>query len=383
MTIRKYNYEYYLGKSDKLKKFLEKYEDKHSTHRAYKLHLVRYFQTMGIKDIDKYVKDTRMMDKKEKIDYLDKLESDLTNYWKDINKQYTGKTPYVWLSAIKMFLIYNKTFELDNVYMDLQKNGHGNYAITDTKTPTREELLKIFSYSNPESKALFMFQLTSGQRISQVVGTTFDNIDINFDCPRVRYSTAKQKFWVKTRITPEAKKILQEYLDQKQKFIDIRDKRGELHRKTKIDTEKRIFPMTTGNAEQIWRTMVENAGLYEIDPVSKKPAFGTHCLRRYFLSHFGDETWGDFFSGHITARNKEYRKYSDERLDNEYIKHVDDLSIFESTPDLSGVHEELDNVRKENAELNQKYNSIKIDHIQMQIDLGKALEELEKIKKEK
>jgi len=381
MTVRKYDYEYYLGKSDKLTNFLKKYEDKHSTHRAYKLHLVRYFQTMGIKDIDKYVKDTRMMDKKEKIEYLDKLENDFTNYWKDINKQYTGKTPYVWLSAIKMFLIYNKTFELDNVYKDLQKNGHGNYAITDTKTPTREELLRIFSYSNPESKALFMFQLTSGQRISQVVGTTFDNIDMDFDCPRVRYTTAKQKFWVKTRITPEAKKILQEYLDQKQKFIDIREKRGKLHRKTKIDTEKRIFPMTTGNAEQIWRTMVENAGLYEIDPVSKKPAFGTHCLRRYFLSHFGDETWGDFFSGHITARNKEYRKYSDERLDNEYIKHIDDLSIFESTPDLTGITSELEDVKKENARLNQEYTSIKIDHVQMQIDLGKALEKIERIEK--
>jgi len=361
MTNRKYDYEYYLNKSKKLTKFLEKYENKKSTHRSYKLHLVRYFQTKGIKDIDKYVKDTRMMDKKEKIEYLDKLESDLTDYWKDINKQYTGKTPYVWLSAIKMFLIYNKTFELDNVYMDLQKNGHGNYAITDTKTPTKEELLKIFSYSNPESKALFMFQLTSGQRISQVVGTTFDNIDMNFDCPRVRYPTAKQKFWVKTRITPEAKKILQEYLDQRQKFIDIRDKRGKLHRKTKIDTEKRIFSMTTGNAEQIWRTMVENAGLYELDPVSKKPVFGSHCLRRYFLSHFGDETWGDFFSGHITTRNKEYRKYSDEKLDIEYNKHVNDLNIFETSPELSGINEQMQEKDETIKEMQKKIDSMDQD----------------------
>ena len=92
----------------------------------------------------------------------------------------------------------NKTLELDDVYISLQKSGHGNYAITETKTPTREELLRIFSYSNPESKALFMFQLTSGQRIEQVINTTFDNIDMTKDCPKIYYPQAKQKYWVKT-----------------------------------------------------------------------------------------------------------------------------------------------------------------------------------------
>ena len=108
------------------------------------------------------------MDKKEKIKYLDRLEKNLRSYWNDINNEFEGKTPYIWLSAIKMFLIYNKTFELDDVYVNLQKNGHGNYTVTNTKTPTKDQLRKIFSYSNPESKALFMFQLTSGQRIGQV-----------------------------------------------------------------------------------------------------------------------------------------------------------------------------------------------------------------------
>lgn len=340
MTKRKYDYEKYLTVSDKYTKFLKTYENRPSTYRSYRAHLAKYFQDMKIENPDNYLKDTRALNGKDKIAYLDGLEEDFTAYWQKINKEMQGKTPYVWLSAIKMFCTFNKTFELDDVFMKLQRNGHGNYSVTKTRTPTKKQLLKIFSYSNPESKALFMFQLTSGQRIEQVVGTTFDDIDMGFDCPRIYYSKAKQKHWVKTRISPESKKCLEEYLQQRERFIKIRKKRGEFKRKNNLDLNK-IFPMDEGTANTIWTTMVKNAGLYKLDKNTRKPELGTHSLRRYFLNHFSDREFGDFFSGHITPRNKEYRQYSDERLDEEYNKSIGDLTIFESTPDLSGVHQQL------------------------------------------
>lgn len=358
MVTRKYDYEKYLDNSKKLRKFLDLYKNKASTHRAYKLHLVKYFQEMKIKDIDNYVKDTRKLDKDEKIVYLDALENDLKEYWKNLNKQTNGKTPYIWLSAIKMFLVTNKTFELDDVYILMQKNGHGNYAVTNTKTPTKEELLKIFSYSDPESKALFMFQLTSGQRIEQVIETTFDNIDMTRECPRIYYPRSKTKNPIKTRITPEAKHLLEQYLEQRDKFIEIRRKRGAFNRKNKMDTKNRIFPMTPGNAELIWATLVKNAGLYELDPNTHKPALGTHCLRRYFLTNFADKEWGDFFSGHITQRSKEYRQYSDEKLDEEYMKHKNDLNIFETPADLTDINEKLEEKDREIKTLQKKYDEM-------------------------
>ena len=360
MTKRIYNYEKYLNSSTKLKKFLKKYENRESTHRAYKLHLVRYFQTNNIENIDDYVQDTRMMNKKQKIKYLDQLEQDLTNYWITINKDFKGKTPYIWLSAIKMFLIHNKTFELDDVYIELQKSGHGNYSVTNTQTPTKKQLLKIFSYSDPESKALFMFQITSGQRIGQVLETTFDNIKMDFEYPRIYYPTAKQKYYVKTRITPETKKILQEYLDQRDRFIQIRIKRGEHCRKEQLDLNK-IFPMTEGTANTIWNTMVKNAGLYELDPTTKKPVFGTHCLRRYFLSYFSDREIGDFFAGHITPRNKEYRLYTDKQLDEFYKTHVEKLNIFESTADVKDLQKENKKLEKEVQQLKENLERIDRD----------------------
>lgn len=380
MVARKYDYEKYLSSSNKLKDFLDMYKNKPATYRAYKLHLVRYFEHLDINDVDKYVKDTRQMNKNKKIEYLDGIEKDLRQYWIELNKQSNGKTPYVWLSAIKMFLLMNKTLELDDVYISLQKSGHGNYAITETKTPTREELLKIFSYSNPESKALFMFQLTSGQRIDQVIKTTFNNIDMTKDCPRIYYPKAKQKYWVKTRITPEAKKILQEYIDQRDKFIEIREKRGEHRRNKKLD-KNLLFPMDVSTANCIWTTMVKNAGLYELDTNTNKPYYGTHCLRRYFLSHFGDETWGDLFSGHITARNKEYRRYSDERLDEEYAKHKDDLIIFEIQVDVSDIREQMQEKDQQISHLEQQVHNLRneVSGFQNVLDDPKFREQLNEL----
>jgi len=323
---------------------------------------------MNIEDPDNYFKDTRMMNGKSKIAYLDGLEEDFTSYWQKINKEMKGKTPYVWLSAMKMFCMFNKTFELDDVFMKLQRNGHGNYSVTKTRTPTKQELLKIFSYSNPESKALFMFQLTSGQRIEQVVETTFDDIEMSFDCPRIYYSKAKQKHWVKTRISPESKKCLEEYLQQRDKFIQTRTKRGEHRRKKDLDLNK-IFPMDKGTANEIWTTMVKNAGLYKLDKRTNKPELGTHCLRRYFLNHFKDREFGDFFSGHITPRNKEYRQYSDERLDDEYKKSIEAMTVFETSPDLTGVHEQLKEKDGQLSDLREEMKERKMEILELRLTL--------------
>jgi len=369
MVKRIYDYEKYLGSSKKFKKFLEGYETQKETYRSYRLHLTKFFQDIKIDDVDSFVKDTRLMNKKEKIKYLDNLEKVLIAYWKKYNEESKGKTPYLWLTAIKMFLLNNKTFEMDNVFAKMSKNGHGNRAVTNTKTPMKQQLLKIFSYSNPESKALFMFQMTSGQRIDQVVKTTFNDIEglgkydkkgRDYEYPRIFYHSSKAKTIIKSRITPEAKKLLIDYLDQREKFIQTRKKRGE-HRRNKPLDMNHIFPMDTGTANAIWTTMLKNAGLYELDPVTNKPVYGTHCLRRYFLNHFTDMQYGDFFSGHITARTREYRQYSDEKLDKVYRDNSEKLIIFESAPDLTEVHKELSEKDKQIQNLKDMMDEMKAE----------------------
>jgi len=326
--------------SKKLNYFIDIECKSPSTKRAYKTHLVAFFQYHNIEDIDNYVKDTRIIDnKKQKIKYLDKIEKDISIYWNYINyddkNKFKGKTPYLFLSAIKMFLITNNTYELDNLWIKLQKNGHGNVTQTKTDVLSKEQLKKIFSYSNPESKALFMIQITGGFRIGDVLNLELDNFDNLYEkeYPRIRYISQKTNTEVKTRITPEAKKYLIEYLHQKNKFVEIRTKRGNHNRKSKLK-ENKIFPMALGNVETIWNTMLKNAGFYILDKETNRPIYGTHSLRRYFLTNFSDREWGDYFSGHITARSREYRKPTQEELDKKYIEHSKKLFILEDNLDI-------------------------------------------------
>ena len=140
----------------------------------------------------------------------------------------------------------------------------------------------------------------------------------------------------------------------------------------------KLFPMDVNTANQIWTTMVKNAGLYELDPKTNKPAFGTHCLRRYFLSHFTDREWGDFFSGHITARNKEYRQYSDEKLDGVYEENMNEIFLFEGTPDLTETHEEIKKLQKDKLEMQQTIQEMKAQITELRLE---KLEKTNGIKK--
>jgi len=142
----------------------------------------------------------------------------------------------------------------------------------------------------------------------------------------------------------------------------------------------RIFPMTIGTATIIWNTMVKNAGLYKLDPNTHKPVFGTHSLRRYFLSHFSDRDMGDFFSGHITPRNKEYRQYSDEELDKIYKEHINELKIFELEPDLTETHKEIEQLKKDKEEMQATMEEMKAQILELRLE---KLENANGIKKNK
>jgi len=366
MPKSKFNYQKILSKTKKLSAFLEELKEiNHNTFRAYRGHLVAYFQYHNINDIDKYIKDTEMMTIKQKKPYLEKLRKDISKYWRYINydkdNASKGKTPYVFLSAIKTFCLDQNTTGLDSLWYKLKKNGHGNHAITNTRTPTKEELLKIFNHANLEAKALFMVQLTSGQRISQITNMTFDNLELDHEYPRLYFPSSKNKYSIKTRITPEAKKILQQYLEQREKSIEIRRKRGAHNRTTKMNTDK-VFAMTTGNAQDIWKTMVTNAGLYKTDENTNKPKYGTHCLRRYFLSHFTDRQWGDLFAGHITPVNKAYSQYTQQELDEEYIKNSQNLNVFTDDTEqkelLKITNKKLEKAEQKNKDLEKQLTKL-------------------------
>ena len=80
----------------------------------------------------------------------------------------------------------------------------------------------------------------------------------------------------------------------------------------------------------------------------------------------------ELLMGHVDSLGNVYRDYSDKDLASMYLKGIPDISVFESSPDLSGINEELKNKDKQIQELKD----------QMQMLMAKVLTNDDKEKKD-
>ncbi len=172
--------------SKKMTDFLELHIRKES-RRQYGYHLEQFFTWKNNTDIDSYIEDPRRMLTEERITYEDAIKNDILGYWKHITEgdKFHGKTAYPFLSAMKGFLeSYNIIFSPE-FWRNLRRNGNGNYAITNFQQPTKEQLKAILSNADVEAKALFFTQLTSGQRLDQILDLRWSDIQLEHDYPRI------------------------------------------------------------------------------------------------------------------------------------------------------------------------------------------------------
>jgi integrase len=334
---------HFMKDSKKVTYFLE-FHNSESSRRQYEYHLRLFFEWKQITDIDKYIKDPRLMSKKEKIQYEDKIKEDILSYWKFINEEsdrFHSKTPYAFLSPMRRLL---ETYEIvfsPEFWRNIRKNGHGNYAITDFQTPTKKQLKDILSNADCEARALFLMQMTSGQRIEQIVNLRWGDVQLEPEYPRIFIRRQKGKRPIHTRITPEAKEYLMQYKEQYDRILQTREKRTPKNTRKALDRE-RIFPMSHTNAERMWNNLTDKVSLYVHDPVTKYPLYGTHCLRRYFQQHLGNENDALFFMGKTPENIATYLRYSPEQLDVVYIKGAENLVVFKEKSELPNYLNEYD-----------------------------------------
>ena len=241
------------------------------SRRQYEYHLRLFFEWKNITKIDQYIKDPRLMKLREKLKYEDNIKNDILGYWKYMNEEsnrFHGKTPYVFISAIRRLLeTYNIIFTPE-FYRQLRQNGNGNFAITDYQTPTKKQLKEILSNADCESRALFLMQMTSGQRIEQILNLCWHDIQLEYEYPRIFIRQQKGRRTINTRITPEAKEYLMQYKEQYERIVQTRESRTPITTRKTLDRQ-RIFPMSEGNAIDIWDNLTDKVGLYTHDPVSK------------------------------------------------------------------------------------------------------------------
>jgi integrase len=352
----------FMSKSKKMVNFLELHVSK-ASRRHYEYHLQEFFIWKKETHIDDYIKDPRRMNTNKRITYEDNLKNDILRYWKYINEEsgrFHGKTAYPFLSAMKGFLETKEIVFPQEFWRNLRRNGTGNYAITNFQTPTKEQLKAILSNADVQSKALFIAQMTAGQRKEQVLKLSWSDIQLEHDYPRVFIRKQKSKRAVKTRITPEAKEYLIEYKKQSNRILTTREQRTPHSVKKPLD-KNLVFPMSKGSVDTMWNNLTKKAGLYQLDPITHKPLMGTHCLRRYFQTHFGNENDALFFMGKTPENIATYYRMNDEELDLKYIKGAENLTIFKEKSDtpayLKQQDVKMDEIR-EDLETSNKYNDM-------------------------
>ena len=393
-----------------VEEYLKKYYGNIGSRKTTLVYLKKFFET-----IDMQPKDFLKLSNKD-------IESSLFGYMIAIGEN-PKKTQISCLSAIKKFLDRHEVDIKTKIWEDLRIRNNlnkGTYALTKKETPTQNDLKKILSYATGiKPRALFMFCAATGLRIDEALALNFDNID--FEKRKVELNEeAKAELPRYTFFTPEVKEQLELWIPERKRMLlrryksskYIRDqfktmgydvkredkfdthtkgkpiyhwnvyKDGrELSREEIIEMEKRVFPFDYITAQRMWANLLEKAGApynkKDTNPKLQYPRYmyNIHSLRRFWLTQLmferANKEYVDYMGGHWTNLDAVY-KYENTHmravLKEEYDQHMKCLLVFESQPDLSGIHEELTGLKEENNELKRTMQELKAQVIEMRLE---------------
>jgi len=264
-------------KLEKTKKFLSFYKNlTEGTKRAYKYYIAELVIFLDFINLDKYIKDIYTMKRPEEKKYKQQIKNDITSFiaYSEKNrkpKPFAPKSINIAISAIQELLDTHEIELPRHFYKSLRKRN-GQSSITNSKTPTKEELKIIFSACDLEITAFSLCVLSSISRPGEILNLDFDDIDTNSDYPRFEITpeNSKTNKKIKKRISPEAKEYLLKYKENERKrFLETRKKRNK-HLNSKDKTNK-LFPISISTLNAKWKRALKKVNLYELDKNSNRP----------------------------------------------------------------------------------------------------------------
>jgi integrase len=370
---------------DKIDEYFDKaLIEKKGTKSILRSHIQIFFRVID-KDMDTYFD--------EKQDY----EENLRLYWKHIQ----GKAPntqIVAISSVKGFLrrFDKQTRDLD-IWDDISARLRGKSTVTEEYVPDIDEIKQILNYCDIRTKAVIMVALSSGMRIGEIVQLLPS--DVHFDeTPtriNVRPEIAKNDKMRTTFITPETTDMLKEWLRKRDEYTNKSMKRLNFknmkHYKyeTKKQQRKEIFPYSPHRIREAFNKACENAGFtsttvmkgdYDLPDMYKKDhkhhrerrQLRFHNLRKFFRTYFGNSDLAEHIMGH-SGYLSQYRNYNNKQLAKEYMKYINNVTIYERPADLTDVNKELAEKDKQIQELLEfkKLMELKIQGLENKLEIEK------------
>ena len=126
-------------------------------------------------------------------------------------------------------------------------------------------------------------------RPGEAVSLDMNDIDLDNKTVWIRdIKTGESRY---TFISDEAKQVINEWLKVRPKYIKTAKTRNFTD---KID-EFKMFPYTYRLMLDMWTQTLKKAGLYKVDPKTKRITLRPHACRKFFSSQLSKTDMGDAF----------------------------------------------------------------------------------------
>ena len=322
------------------------------------------------------------------------VEEDIGNFLVSL-KERPPKSQRLYMSIIKTFFVENDVELPEKYWRRTRKRVHGNGKRTDDRPPTNAELKRIINNMPVHGKALFLTMASSGMRIGETLKLELDEIYLNETPVRIklRGENTKNGDMRTTFISSEAKEQVEEYLKNRDRYLDLSAKRSRFGKDT---DDKRLFPWNQPTAQMIWVGAIDKANLNGRDKGTNRYVLHPHVLRQFFRSRMSTKVTEidliEEMMGHNGYLTQEYRKHTDEELAKAYSFGESTLMIFGTSMSLEQIEQQVDakvdnkieslqkvitNFSIENLELKQRLNQVEFLYNKLEKIIGEKEAEME------
>jgi len=281
-----------------------------NTKKTYLKGLAKFVNYKQIQNLDSFIEEVKQKQNQNEI------VKDFAVYL--AGKNLAPKSVAAWISSLKKF------FAANNLKVDIDIPIR-IFNIHEDVLPNKEDLKKILMDVDLRMKVIITMLASSGMRVGELHNLKLTDIDLSKEVPTVRIKGigAKERKSRITFISKEAKKFLEEYLNQRKSLGE------ELNENSPIIAREDGKPMSYQNIQYL----LEGVFRKYSKKVGKRYTLHAHCLRKWFktqlISAGVPAPIVDRLTGHTRYLAQEYELYTEEQLKEWYLKGMPAITILE------------------------------------------------------
>jgi len=281
--------------------------------------------------IDRYLKDKRIFldDFKKMVRYMNSMK-------------YSPATIHSTCSNVKTFFDEHG-HEIEAKDWRIMKRAllPSNVVLTQDDILNKAQLESVIYHLTICGKAVALFLSSTGARVGESMKLKIADLKLDNDPPQVNIRPQYTKKGLGGRVvwmSYEARDAIKEW---------FKIKVTRLKKNKEPFPKDMVFGFTPANFSCMWHTALKKAGLEQRDPTTNFRIYHVHTLRKFFRTRMGLANVSDLvvhaWMGHKAYLNT-YDKLGKEEMANLYRDHMDAVSIYTISGDVTAFREQLDSL---------------------------------------